>query len=100
MSHASDFPNTIRETTVFADFKKPLVGRSTRWDYVKKYMPLWKDAIRFRLYYWVLAIVGVYFLFSTPIVSALAAAGAGYFYVLYKSRMSRLTSQRKVIWSH
>lgn len=101
MSHAhSEYPATIRETTVFADFKKPLVARTTRWEYVKKQLPLWKEAIRFRVYYFVLAAIGLYFLFSIPAVSVLAGAGAGYFYIMHQQRIMRLSSQRKVIWGH
>ncbi len=96
----SQHPTTIRETTVFADFQKPLIARTTRWEYVKKQIPLWKEAIRFRVYVAVLAIACIYFLFSVPAVSVITAAGAAYFYTLYKQRMQRLTSSRKVIWGH
>lgn len=101
MAHEhSQHPTTIRETTVFADFQKPMIARTTRWDYVKKQIPLWKEAIRYRVYIAVLAIIGVYFLFSVPAVSALAGAGAAYFYTMYLQRIQRLTSSRKVIWGH
>lgn len=101
MSQAhSQYPATIRETTVFADFQKPLIARTTRWEYVKQHIPLWKEAIRFRVYIALLAVVGIYFLFSVPAVSVLAAAGGAYFYALYNQRLQRLTSARKVIWGH
>lgn len=98
--HASQYPTTVRETTVMADFNKPMIARTTRWEYVKKQLPLWKEAIRFRVYIAVLAIVALYFIFSVPAVSVLAAAGASYFYIMYKQRIQRLTSSRKVIWGH
>ena len=101
MSHAhSEYPTTIRESTVFADFQKPLLARTTRWEYVKRQIPLWKEAIRFRLYVVVLALLAVYFIFNFAPLAVAAAAGAAYFHTLYQQRIQRLTSQRKVIWSH
>jgi len=100
MAEHAGISNTIRETTVFADFQKPLLARTTRWDYVRRYIPLWKEAIRFRLYMVVLAIIAVVFIAIQPIVSVFAAAGAAYFYSLLQMRIGRLSSPRKVIWSH
>lgn len=101
MAHEhSEYPTTIRETTVFADFQKPLIARTTRWEYVKKQIPLWKEAIRFRAYWMVLALIGLYFLFSVPALSVVCAAGAAYFHTLQQQRIQRLSSARKVIWGH
>jgi hypothetical protein len=92
----------IQQTSVLAEFGKPMLARTTRWDYVKGYIPLWKEAAHFEIYSIVLAIVAVYFLFFHQImaVAVLAAAGAIYYHVLREQRISRLESSRKVIWSH
>lgn len=92
----------IQQTSVLADFGKPMLARTTRWEYVKGYIPLWKDAAHFEIYSVVLGIVALYFLFFQHIaaVAVLAAAGALYYHVLRQQRISRLESSRKVIWSH
>lgn len=92
----------IQQTSVLTDFQKPMMARTTRWDYVKGYIPLWKEAAHFEIYSYILTIVGVYFLVFQfiPIVAVLCAFGVMYYKILREQRISRLESSRKVIWSH
>lgn len=96
------YAGQVRASTVFAQYEKPLLARTTRWDYVKSYIPLWKEAMTFELYSYILAAVGIYFLAFQFIPAIAAAAGFGFFYyrVLRQQRVSRLVSTRKVIWGH
>ncbi len=96
----------VRSTSVFAQFEKPMLARTTRWDYVKSYIPLWKEAMTFELYYYGLAIIAAYFVLMQPagnlsfLIAAAAAGGSIYYHVLREQRLSRLLSTRKVIWGH
>src|SRR3989344_4211175 len=93
-----EFNDHIRQTTVMTDFNKPMIARTTRWEYMARYIPLWKALIRYRAYMWaciVLAAIAVltgYSLLAVPLGGA-----AGYFYLLQRMSTSRLVSARKVI---
>lgn len=101
MSDKRFFQDHVRETTVFADFNKPLIARTTRWEYMSRYFPLWKDSIRFKAYRAALAIAAVYFAaVGTWAVTVAALAGAAYFHSLIQMRASLLTSPRKVLINH
>ncbi len=94
------FNDHIRETTVFTDFKKPLIARTTRWEYMSRYFPLWKDVIRHKAYMYLLILVSAYFLFTTPFLAVPCLAGVAYFYSRIKMASSRLVSTRKVMINH
>jgi hypothetical protein len=95
------FDDHIRQTTVVTDFNKPLIARTTRWEYLARYIPLWKSLIRYRAYMWaciVLAAIAVlsdYSFFVVPLAGA-----AGYFFLLQKMVTTRVASSRKVIIGH
>ncbi len=96
----TEFGDHIRETTVFADFNKPLVARTTRWEYMSRYFPLWKDIIRHKLYKYSLLAAAVYFLATTPFLAVPCLAGAAYFHSRIAMAATRLTSVRKVMINH
>ncbi|MFQ5406073.1 MAG: hypothetical protein ACE5DI_02875 [Candidatus Micrarchaeia archaeon] len=95
----SQYPN-IRATTAFTDGKDTLLGMSTRWDFVKKWLFVWKAAIRFRLYSYILFLIGLFTLFTIPILAIPAFAGAAYYYNYQKLEEHLLSSGRKVIMGH
>mgnify|MGYP001609774833 CR=1 FL=1 len=94
-----EYPS-IRETTVFADLAEPILARETRWRYMSPYLPLWKGVIKNRFYILVLALIGLYFLSSVPVISALAFFGVFYYYMQIRMYWSRITSSRRVMWGH
>ncbi len=92
----------IQSTTVISEYQKPLLSRSTRWDYIKGYVPLWKEAAHFELYTMILAVIGIYFLVIQyiPVISVVCGFGAVYYHALREQRIQRMESSRKVIWNH
>jgi len=75
---------TIREFGVFADQKFQFLQEVTRYDFIEHYVGKWFSARRYRGYALVAGLVGVYFLFSIPLISAAAFAFAAYSYNLHK----------------
>lgn len=90
-------PVEIRSTTVNADVTRPFLKMNTRYNYIKGYMPFWKERHRFRAYVITLALAGIYFLFTAPILAAAAFAGAMYFWQLYDHRGFVVGSGRQVL---
>jgi hypothetical protein len=88
----------IQMTSVPADAKEPLMKLTNRYNYTQSYLPLWKEALRFRSYSLVLAIVGLVTLMPMPIVGVAALFGASYYHMQGEFRKERLTSKRKVMW--
>ena len=95
-----NFTDHIRETTVFADFNKPLIARTTRWEYMSRYFPLWKEVIRHKFYTYSLVGAAAYFLATTPFLAVPCLAAAAYFHSRVTMASSRLTSNRKVMINH
>ncbi|MEK6954803.1 MAG: hypothetical protein AABX01_07355 [Candidatus Micrarchaeota archaeon] len=90
----------VQMTSVLADAKKPFLKMSTRWDYLSKFLDIWKEAIKFRGYAVISAIAGLYLLFVVPVAGVVALGAATYFWELYKFRLHRLESQRSVMIGH
>ncbi len=90
----------IRATTTFADGKETFLGMKTRWAYVADWLPVWKEAIRYRLYSYILFFVGLATMFSTPIIAVVAFFGAVYYYIVVMHKKDLLASDRKIIWGH
>ena len=88
----------IQMTSVPADGKEPMMKLTNRYTYIQSYLPLWKEALRFRSYSLVLAIIGVVTLMYVPIVGVAALFGASYYHMQGEFRKERLTSKRKVMW--
>ncbi len=81
--------------------KVPMLAATTRWDYISRFLAVWKEYVRFRIYYGILMILGIYLLFVQPILAVPALAGAMYFYQLKEFRKERtLRSKRTVIIGH
>jgi len=87
----------IRSTTVFSDASRPLLGMNTRWGYISGYEQFFKERIRFRIYFIVLALLGVYLLFTIPLLAVFALGAASYFYQLYDHRAFVVGSSRRII---
>jgi len=91
----------VRTSMVFADMKRPMLGASTRWEYLSKHLVVWKEHVRFRLYATVLALIGIYMLFAQPIVGIASLGFATYFYQRHQHAKERtLTSKRTIIMGH
>jgi hypothetical protein len=88
----------IQMTSVPADGKEPMMKLTNRYAYTQSFLPLWKEALRFRSYSLVLALVGVLTIMYMPIVGVAAFFGASYYHMQGEFRKERLTSKRKVMW--
>ncbi|MFA6329176.1 MAG: hypothetical protein WCX64_00640 [Candidatus Micrarchaeia archaeon] len=88
----------IQMTSVPADAKEPMMKLTNRYNYTQSYLPLWKEALRFRSYSLVLALIGVVTLMPMPVVGVAALFGASYYHMQGEFRKDRLTSGRKVMW--
>ncbi|MBI5036751.1 hypothetical protein HZC09_05400 [Candidatus Micrarchaeota archaeon] len=88
-------------TMGLAEGNVPMLRATTRWNYLTNYLVLWKEMVRFRFYSYVLAILGVYFLFIQPLIAVPCLAAAMYFHKLMAFRKGRtLGSQRTVMIGH
>ncbi|MFH1106716.1 MAG: hypothetical protein V1787_02370 [Candidatus Micrarchaeota archaeon] len=90
----------VQMSSVLTDAKKPFLHTSTRWDYISKYFDIWKDSVRFRAYALACLGLGLYLLFTIPIMGVVALAGAAYYWELVKFRRHRLESERSVMIGH
>ncbi len=85
MSHGPANPVTVQSLPVTANFSKPVLYTTTRWDYLNHYLPTWRKTLRYRLLFAVLGIVGAYFfLTGNPLVSAVSWAGAMFYRARYE----------------
>lgn len=81
--------------------KAPILRATTRWDYIARFLTLWKEYVRFNFYFMVLTVLGVYLLFVQPVLAVPALSAAVYFYQLKDFRHQRtLRSNRTVIVGH
>jgi hypothetical protein len=82
--HAAPF--TVQSMPVTANFSKPVLYTTTRWDYLNHYLPSWRKTLRYRLLFFVLALVGVYFFVfgGQPIISAVCWAGSLFYRARYE----------------
>jgi hypothetical protein len=99
MANEEMMPN-VQMASVLADAKQPFLKMSTRWDYIVKFLDIWKEAIKFRGYAVISIIAGLYLLFSIPIAGIVALGAGAYFWELYKFRVHRLESQRSIMIGH
>ena len=90
----------VQMSSVLADVKQPFLRMSTRWDYISRWVDVWKESIRFRTFAVVSLIAGVYLLFTIPLMGILALGAAAYYWELYRFRVYRLESQRSVMIGH
>ncbi len=92
-------PWDIRMSSVPVDGKEPLLKQNTRFNYVHTWLPVWKEAVRFRSYSMVLALIGIATLLYMPVVGIAALFGASYYHMQGEMRKARLLSSRKVMWA-
>lgn len=90
----------IVTSSVMADMKRPFLVVTNRWNYLERFLPIWKGFIRYRLFAIVLAAVGILTLFMLPIVAVPCFGGAVYFWRRHLFFKSRLESERTVIIGH
>ncbi len=90
----------VQMASVLADAKQPFLKMTSRWDYIIRYLDIWKEMIKFRGYAVISLIAGLYLLFVFPIAGIVALGAATYFWELYKFRQHRLESQRSVMIGH
>lgn len=91
----------IRVTSAFAKVERPMFVLTTRWDYLLKWLKIWKIGVRSRGYAYMLAIAGVYFLFSIPALSMILLAAAAFKYQQYiHVQVRALSSSRRILWAH
>lgn len=90
----------VQATTALADGKETFLGMKTRWAFVTDWLPVWKEYVRYRLYSYILFIVGAFTLFSIPYIAVPAFFGAVMYHYVSLHKQERLTSDRKVIWGH
>lgn len=84
-----------------AESKEPMLRATTRWEYISRYLVIWKEYVRFQIYSYALGILGVYLLFVQPLVAVPCLAASVYFYQLKEFRRQRsLGSSRTVIIGH
>ncbi len=97
---SEDMMPPVQMSSVLADAKQPFLKMSTRWDYIVRFLDIWKEMVKFRGYAVVSFIAGIYLLFVIPIAGIVALGAATYFWELYKFRLHRLESQRTIMIGH
>ena len=91
----------VRTSMVFADMKRPMLAASTRWEYLSKHLVVWKEHVRFRLYAYILALLGIYMLFAIPVIGIACLGFSTYFYQRHVHARDRtLYSKRTIIIGH
>ena len=87
-------------SSVLADVKKPVMKVTNRWEYLERYIPVWKNYIRYRMYTVVFGLVGVTMIFTVPPLGVVSLAAATYYWGVHLREKSRLESQRSVLIGH
>ena len=93
-------PGVIMSMAI-TESKAPILRATTRWDYISRYLVIWKEYVRFQIYAYLLGFLGLYLLFVQPLVAVPCLGAAVYFYQLKEFRKQRsLGSKRTVIIGH
>lgn len=101
MADEIDYNPGVQMSMGLAEGKVAMMAATTRWDYLSRYLVLWKEYVRFQFYSYILAIVGIYLLFAQPIMAVPALSAAVYFHQLKDFRKQRtLGSSRTVMVGH
>lgn len=92
----------IRVTSAMARLERPNLVMSNRWDYLEKWLKIWRVGLRARAYAYLYGITAVIFvIYNQPLLAALALAGAALGY--QKSthvQVRALASSRRILWAH
>ncbi|OIO26724.1 hypothetical protein AUJ14_01125 [Candidatus Micrarchaeota archaeon CG1_02_55_22] len=89
--------NISGRQTITVEKGAPLLAQGKRWDYFMRYQPFWLQGIRYRTYALALGIAGIFLLFTLPLLSVLAFAGAMYFYRMSPFYTGVASSKRRLI---
>lgn len=96
-----DVGSGVQVSSVSAEVKAPWLEADTRYNYLIKYIPLWKDHIKYRLYFVVGLAVGVWSLFNFPLLALPSFFASTYYYQQYALLDGRMfKSNRTIIIGH
>ena len=91
----------VQMTSAMVDVKQPFFRVRTRYDYIERFWGIWKEAIRYRMYAILCALVGLYLLVTGVYAISVVLLGvAAYFWQGFEFRKSRVSSQRSVMIGH
>jgi len=93
----------IRVTSAYARAERPLLNMTTRWNYLGKWLMIWKTGLRDRANSFLLGLVGLYMLFALnqPLLGAVCFAVAAYSHQKYLHVTTRaMSSSRRILWAH
>jgi hypothetical protein len=98
---AKDAIPEIRSTSAIVKAERPMLAMSNRWDYLSKWLMIWKIGLRHRGNAYLLFAAGVYFLFSVPALAMVCFGGAAYSYQIFTHIQVRaMGSSRSIMWAH
>ncbi|HLC37822.1 MAG TPA: hypothetical protein VJI71_00020 [Candidatus Norongarragalinales archaeon] len=84
-----------------AEAKRPMLVMGTRYDYMMDHLPEYKKYIRFRIYYILAGLAGVWLLFYQPMLSIAAFFLAAYYYHMTDlQKMRTIHNKRTVMIGH
>ncbi|NUN11413.1 hypothetical protein HUU53_02100 [Candidatus Micrarchaeota archaeon] len=86
---------------IMADMPRPMLEMTTREKYLTKMLESYKEMIRFRAYSLVAFLLGLYFLFSIPLLGIVLLFLGPYYYQEHQAKYNRiLKSSRTVMIGH
>ena len=98
MSQGHEAPkrNVVMQTTVGAE--QPVqITATTRWEYLKKYMPHWQEMLAYELYVKIFAILGVLALAIGSPLGVVSLFIALYYRARHAHKNHEVNSARKII---
>ena len=69
-------------------------------EYFERFLPWWKQYIRYRMYAVGFAVLGIATILSVPILGIASLAAAAYYWEMHLLRKTRLESKRSVMIGH
>ncbi len=94
-------PLDIGTTAVLAENKSPMLTMETRHSYFMKHFDVWKDYLRYKAYFMILAVLTVAFIFTQPLFAIIGAFATAYCYQISSFCKGRtLGNQRTVMIGH
>ncbi|MFH1056538.1 MAG: hypothetical protein V1717_01940 [Candidatus Micrarchaeota archaeon] len=80
-----------------AEAKRPLLVMGTRYDYMMDHLPEYKKFIRYRVYYILSFIAGLWLLLNQPVLSVVAFFLAAYYYHLTDLQKIRTIENKRTV---
>lgn len=94
-------PLDLGTTAVLAENKSPMLTMESRHSYFMKHFDVWKDYLRYKAYFMVLAVLTLIFLFTQPLFAVIAAFATTYCYQISRFCLGRtMGNQRTVMIGH